>query len=63
MRSGVYEIGDKLGAAALELRPVEGEIGVAGGGETVVVAVGEGEEGEAGDGGFVGHAAVHVNGG
>ena len=58
-----YEIGDELGAAALELREVEGIVGVVGGGEAAVVAVGEGEEGEAGDGGLIGHAAVHVEGG
>lgn len=57
---GEYEIGDELGAAALEHGGVEGEIG---GGETVVVAVGEGEKGEVREGGFVGDATVHVDGG
>lgn len=60
--AGEYEVGHEHRGTALEFRGVEVVIGVgaADGVEAVVVAVGEGGEGEAGDGGCVGHAAVHV---
>lgn len=53
-----YGVSEKLGSAALELGDVGGDGGVVGGVVTVVVAVGEGGEGEVGDGGFVAHATV-----
>lgn len=64
LSGGGYEVGDEVGAAALELRGVEVVVVVSDvdGVETVVVAVGEGGEGEAGEGGFVGQAVVHAEG-
>jgi len=61
--SGGYDVSQKLRAAALELGHVGAHVGVVGGFVTVVVAVGEGDEGEAGDGGFVEHATVEVDAG
>lgn len=59
---GHYEFRQELGGAALDLGQVEVVIVGGDGGrvEAVVVAVGEGEEGEAGDGDFVGDAAVEM---
>lgn len=61
--SGGYDVSQKLRAAALELGHVGVHVGVLGGFVTVVVAVGEGDEGEAGDGGFFEHATVEVDAG
>lgn len=61
--SGEDEVGDEFSAAALELSGVERVVGVGGEFEAVVEAVGEGEEGEVGEGGFVGNATVGVEGG
>lgn len=61
--SGGYDVSEKLRAAALELGHVGKHVGVVGGSVTVVVSVGEGDKGDAGDGGFVDHATVEVDAG
>lgn len=54
------EIGDGLFSTACHLGDEDGDfVIVRGVGEAVVVAVGEGGEGEAGDGGFLEDTAVH----
>ena len=63
LRARGYEAPETVGAAALQLRDVLHDVGVGGGGETVVVAVGERGDGEAVDG-FLGfHPTVHVDAG
>jgi len=61
--SGGDDVSEKLRAAELELSHVGDDVGVVGAFVTVVVSVGEGDEGEAGDGEFVDHATVEEGAG
>lgn len=60
--AGGDEIGESLRPETAELRQVQLD-GSSGGVKTVVEAVGEGGEGEAGDGGGFVHTTEHVDGG